>query len=33
MAKEFTVIIEEDEAGYLVASVPALKVATLKQSL
>lgn len=25
MAKEFTVIIEEDEAGYLIASVPELK--------
>ena len=25
MAKEFTVIIEEDEDGYLVASVPELK--------
>lgn len=25
MAREFTVIIEEDEAGYLVASVPELR--------
>ncbi len=24
MAREFTVVIERDEAGYLVASVPAL---------
>ena len=25
MAREFTVVIERDEAGYLVASVPALR--------